>query len=79
MLLTVQAEARRQEVIMPSPERFHKVKKSMAMIKVVLDERVSSLLNSFCSPMNPHYFPLSNDRHFYSSQGTQCVNLPMCV
>ncbi|CAB3987271.1 39S ribosomal L47, mitochondrial [Paramuricea clavata] len=39
MLLTVQAEARRQEVVMPSPQRFHKVKKSMAMIKVVLDER----------------------------------------
>ena len=42
MLLTVEEEAKRQEVIMPSPERLHKVKKSMAMIKVVLHERVSA-------------------------------------
>ncbi len=48
MLLTVQEEAKRQEVVMPSPERFHKVKKSMAMIKVVLHERVSVLTNEFC-------------------------------
>ena len=41
MLLTVQEEAQQLEVVMPSPERLHKVKKSMAMIKVVLDERVS--------------------------------------
>ena len=39
MLLTVEEEAKRQEVIMPSPQRLHKVKKSMAMIKVVLNER----------------------------------------
>ena len=44
MLLTVQEEAHRQEVVMPSPERLHKVKKSMAMIKVVLDERVSMFI-----------------------------------
>lgn len=44
MLLTVQEEAKRQEVVMPSPERIHKVKKSMAMIKVVLGERVSAMV-----------------------------------
>ncbi|XP_046851022.1 39S ribosomal protein L47, mitochondrial-like, partial [Xenia sp. Carnegie-2017] len=39
MLLTVQEEAKRLQVVMPSPERLHKVKKSMAMIKLVVDER----------------------------------------
>lgn len=43
MLLTVQEEAKRQEIIMVSPERLQKVKKSMGMIKVVLNERVCAL------------------------------------
>ncbi|EDO49834.1 predicted protein [Nematostella vectensis] len=39
MLDTLMHEAKRQGVPMPSPERYHKVKKSMAMVKLVLGER----------------------------------------
>ncbi|XP_028394233.1 39S ribosomal protein L47, mitochondrial-like [Dendronephthya gigantea] len=43
MLLTVQEEAKRQEIVMVSPERLQKVKKSMALIKVVLNERKQAI------------------------------------
>lgn len=39
MLQTVKAEAQRLQVPMPNPERINKVRKSMAMIKVVIGER----------------------------------------
>ncbi|XP_031575536.1 39S ribosomal protein L47, mitochondrial-like [Actinia tenebrosa] len=43
MLNTLKHEANRQGVPMPSPERYHKVKKSMAVIKLVLGEREKAL------------------------------------
>ncbi|KAK3740927.1 hypothetical protein QZH41_006095 [Actinostola sp. cb2023] len=43
MLNTLMHEAKRQGVPMPSPERYHKVKKSMAAIKLVLGEREIAL------------------------------------
>lgn len=39
MLLTVREEAKRLQMPMPNPERIVKVRKSMAMIKVVVGER----------------------------------------
>ena len=43
MLQTVKAEAKRLEVPMPNPERIMKVRKSMAMIKVVIGEREKAI------------------------------------
>uniref|UniRef100_UPI0037E7F1E1 large ribosomal subunit protein uL29m n=1 Tax=Semicossyphus pulcher TaxID=241346 RepID=UPI0037E7F1E1 len=43
MLLTLQQEARRQRVPMPSPERLRKVERSMIRLETVVNERETAL------------------------------------